>query len=138
MRFMGILCMLGVGVAAAAADHSPKQSFSSGTWASETPSRVQVKIHPAGKGVDVIVNKDKDQLPLSLGITFFNAEGKPTSIELKTIDASRDASLYHGNWEAMPESLSPNAQSFVGFEIRIPFGFKPVKVLRSEFMEKKD
>ena len=103
-------------------------SFAGETTFADSPPRVwegtaaagtTVKVVTQSKGVNVTVNRDQDRVPTSVGITFFNASGKATTLELKGVDLRLDPAASRGMYSG---SLPPSARSFVGFELQIPFG----------------
>ncbi len=133
MRFLPSLIGL-ISCSVLAADGASSPSLSDGTWTQTSPA-VQIRIR-SKKGVEVTLHENKT-LPKSIGVTFFDAEGKPTTLELRAADHAREPNRYSGPWKSVTSGgLNADAQSFVGFEIRIPFGSKSPQVLRSQFMKK--
>lgn len=119
------------------ADDAAKPDSKTGVWVGKSTPGVQVKVDTVSHGVSVTLNKDKDQILKSIGITFFDANGNRTALELKAADPwsepgiNPDLSQTH-----FTGSLSPAAQSFVGFEIQIPFGSDSPSIIRSEDLKK--
>ena len=102
---------------------------SGGTWTGEGVQSVKLKIDSGKSGIEVTLNKNADKTPRAIGISFIDSKGGKTTVELKAIEPpSGPASLYQGKFE-------PWSSSFVGFELRIPFGKKP-KIIRSEQLKK--
>src|SRR5690242_9500032 len=66
--------------------HKPAEKHKMGTWESksEEGSKVKVKMHHSG--VTVTVNKDKDHVPKSIGMTFYDENGKKTNVQLQAVD----------------------------------------------------
>jgi len=103
-------------------------------WMMSSPPALSVKVDPAYHLIDITLLKDQDQLPTSIGVTLFDANGGSTVLELKaleTVETDPTRVTYSG-------VLSPAAQSVIGFEIRIPFGTGSATILRSEDMKKQE
>jgi len=111
----------------------------SGVWVGNSAPVSQVKVDPTSHGVAVTVNKDKDQVPNSIGITFFDANGNKTALELKAVDPWWEPGFTPGSTQTrFSGTLGPSAQSFIGFELQIPFGSEAPTVVRSEDLKKTD
>lgn len=126
----------------AAAAESQKSLKDGGTWVSDKAPKVKVKLEPAhqgvkqslNQGVHVSMNKGGEQNPPSIGITFVDANGKKTYVELKAVDPFKFPTQY----ETSSATVNSRAQSFIGFELKIPFGSEKSTVLKSEDLRKED
>ena len=98
-------------------------------WEGTTDPRVQVQVDPTINDIVVSLNKDKDLVPKSIGIVFYDIKGDSTILELKTIDPVPDPSSSMAHFSG---TLSPAAQSFIGFEIHIPFETQTTVIHSSE------
>ena len=107
-------------------------SSDSDIWVMSSPPALTVKVDPVYHMIDVTLLKDQDQLPTSIGVTLFDSNGDSTLLELKALENSSDDSSHR----AYSGSLSPSAQSVIGFEIRIPFGTGSATILKSQDMKK--
>ena len=123
------------------AEESHKTLKEGGTWVSTQPPKVKVKLDPVNQGVKqsvnqgvhVSLNKGGEQNPSSIGITFVDASGKKTYVELKAANPLQIPTQYEGESTATAGS---RAQSYVGFELKIPFGSEKSTVLKSEDFHK--
>ncbi|MEO5971287.1 MAG: hypothetical protein ABIQ95_15280 [Bdellovibrionia bacterium] len=124
------------------AEESRRTLKEGGIWESTKPPKVKVKLDPASQGVREemsqgvhvsINNKGSDRNPSSIGINFVDSKGKKTYVELKAVDPMKDPAQYEGSSSATPRASS---QSFIGFELRIPFGSTQSTVLKSEDLDR--
>jgi hypothetical protein len=126
------------------AGEAPKNLKEGGTWVSDESPKVKVKLDPAkpslkqqsatqGQGVHVFLNKSEGKNPASIGMTFVDAAGKKTYVELKAADPMKFPTRYEGASSATADSRS---QSYIGFELKIPFGSTKSTVLKSEDLHK--
>lgn len=95
-----------------------------GIIATSGKEKVEVSIDQSKKKVHVYVIQKTKEFPGSIGIALRNDKGQETVLELKTIDPDRNPLHYS-------TSLVGGNQSFVGFEIKIPFGRQPPLIFRS-------
>ncbi len=128
-----LFCMLMViwmASLSAVAQESDLNPRTVGTWQSKGVPEVRVEVLSVEKSADRTVElsliKPSDSAPQSIGITFLNTDGSRRLIELKAMDPAQTPVRYQG-------SLS-KAESFVGFEIKIPFKSQKAKLLRSKQM----
>jgi hypothetical protein len=106
-------------------------------WLGNLAPGVQVKVDEVSLGVAVTLDKDKDQIPKSIGITFFDVNGNKTALELKAVDPWTDPGPNPGSPQTrFSGTLSPAAQSFIGFEIQIPLGSEAPTFVRSEDLKR--
>lgn len=86
--------------------------------------QVELSLDSSHKKVDVYVLKSPDQPPESIGLTLLDANGNRRVFELKALEGPAQPTQYHG-------TLGPGEQSFIGFEVRIPFQSDPSAVFKS-------
>ena len=132
MRFLTIVLFLAT---ICFADDASKLASKAGVWVGGSNPGVQVKVDAISNGVTVTLNKDKDQTPQSVGITFYDTNGNGTALELKSTGPWlwTNPAIYHTQFSG---TLSPAAQSFIGFELQIPFGSDNPRIIRSDDLQK--
>ena len=118
LRSLGLLALFTVFTLSTTTLGWSDEPATSGVWDVAAPIGAQVRVDAQTKGVSVTLKRDKDQIPQSIGITFISASGKRYMTELKAVDRMIEAGAPEAQFSG---SLSPNAASFIGFEIQIPF-----------------
>jgi len=102
--------------------NTPSAENDDNTWVpTQKDSPVmQVQVYPAANGVHIHLNRTaKQKLPKSIGFTVIDQNGNRRDVELKAVDRWHDPENLDGGFTGkMPTARD---QSFVGFEIRIPF-----------------
>ncbi len=93
-----------------------------------------VLMHSAGQSVEVSVDQKRVQVyvlkrtknfPGAIAVSLKDSEGRSRELQLKTIDPTRDPILYS-------TPIDGGSQSFVGFEVRIPFKKERPLVIKSK------
>ncbi len=74
--------------------------------------------------VHVYVLKRNKTFPGAIGISLLDSKGNKTLLELKTIDPNQHPLLYSN-------SLTGGSQSYVGFELKVPFKKEKPLVIHS-------
>ncbi|HTL11029.1 MAG TPA: hypothetical protein VL588_00995 [Bdellovibrionota bacterium] len=122
-----------LGIAAHAAPPPSATSTGTSVWSGGSSPEVQVTVDHKTNGVTVKMSKYSEKKPRSLNILFFDDKGQSTAVELKATEPATLPGVPKGVPEAnYAGAMSPAAQSFVGFEIRIPLGGRQPTVLRSQ------
>jgi len=107
------------------ADGPNKTGPHGGVLLGNDSQQVELSIDPAHSSADVYVIKGQKQFPDSIGLTVLDAVGNRRVFELKALESNAASSpQFHG-------SLDASQQSYVGFEIRIPFTTEPPATLKS-------
>lgn len=119
-------------------DATSKPATKAKVWVSNSAHQVRVKVDPSKNGIAVTMNKGKDQIPKSIGITFFDANGNSTAVELKTVEPPAEMPNAPSSQASYAGDLSPSAQSFVGFELRIPLGSDSPTIIHSDDLKRTD
>lgn len=99
------------------------------TWVSRDANKgpnARLEFNAPEKKVYVTLLKGTKTTPRSVGVTFTNSAGKKTMIELKALDPLSFPVRYQGNMN--------QAESFVGFEIKIPLPSRKPLILKSHQM----
>lgn len=92
--------------------------------------RLRVDVDPKIPNVSVEFNKPNKTEPKSIGITFFDSQGNKTVVKLKAMDRSQHPLKY--------QAPLSKAESFVGFELKIPYvSAKPTIIHSSDMKEVK-
>lgn len=107
---------------------TPESAPSSITWENLKIPETHVQLDSFRQKVNVTLKKESYEFPRSIGITFFDAQGNKTELELKALSPPYDPNAHIGHYSG---ALSARSAPFVGFEIKIPFGSTSHKILRS-------
>lgn len=108
----------------------PVHQLSGGVW--EVPKskvelpKLRLDIDPKKKNISVTFQPGNKTEARSIGITLFDSEGNKTEIELKAMDRTQDPFRYQAPLD--------KAESFVGFELKIPFTSPKAKTIKSADM----
>ncbi len=86
--------------------------------------KMEVAIDSAQNKVHVYVLKRSKTFPGAIGISLLDSQGNKTLLELKTIDPEKNPLQYS-------TSLTGGNQSYVGFELKIPFKKEKPLVIES-------
>ena len=90
---------------------------------------VEVKLDRPSGQVSVYLSR-KEEHPDGVVITFFNQGQPPFSLELKALTPEKGGAVaYQGQ-------LNPNQQSYIGFELKIPFPRGRTEIIRDLPVEK--
>jgi hypothetical protein len=111
--------------------------FKQGEWKDKKASNVHVQLDDGRRVVHVSVQKDEKSRPKSLLITFFDKQGHSFPMELKAENPLNHAGYLPGGPEGhFAGDLREAGQSYVGFELKIPFGHEKAEVLKYDDFEK--
>ena len=114
-----------------------ESEFKQGEWKDKKASNVHVQLDEGKRVIHVTVQKDEKSRPKSLLITFFDKQGHSFPTELKAENPLNHAGYVPGGPEShFAGDLREAGQSYVGFEIKIPFGPKKAEVLKYQDFEK--
>jgi len=86
---------------------------------------VEVSLDPVQSKVNVYVIKSTKEFPKSIGLSLRDSKGKVKQLELQTILPDTNPVQYS-------TSLVGGSQSYMGFEIKIPFRNEPHLILKSK------
>lgn len=104
------------------------------TWENLKVPEMNVQFDSFRQKVNVTLKKETLEYPRSIGITFFDADGNKTEVELKALSPLYDPNARLGHYSG---ALSARSAPFVGFEIKIPFGSTSHKIIKSTEFKKR-
>lgn len=103
-----------------------KQGPHGGVLVGDENHEVELSIDQGRSTVDVYVIRGQNQFPDSLGLSLLDSSGNKRLLELRATQSPSQALplQYHGQ-------LEPGQQSYVGFELKIPFALEPAAIFKS-------
>lgn len=125
MKNLGMILGLGLMMGTSTLHAEDAQGPHGGILLSQDGQNVEFSVDASKKRVQVYVLKRTKDFPGAIEVSLKDQNGKSRKIQLKSIDPNRDPLHYY-------TSVTGGSQSYVGFEIRIPFRKEPPMVLKSD------
>lgn len=105
---------------------SPKPGHLEGAWVAQGVPKIRVEVDSGKKKVQLSLIKPTNRAPRSVGLTFIDSQGNKRLIELRALSPEADQIRY--------QATLSKAESFIGFEVKIPFSSQKPTVIKSEEM----
>lgn len=136
---MFVSSALAVGPSLVTASPTPTHSAKR-VWVGHTDPGVRIQVDQVSHGVAVTVEGGEGNTPKAVDITFYGSDGQMTWMQLQAVHPGVRVGQGHGPTQAQYSGvLSQAAESFVGFELKIPFGgTTAAKTIRSEDLKNPD